>query len=867
MARLPGGVLPDESILGDAPSLRSGRSVPSYEGGAAAGAAISKGAAALGEGLSDLGRGLAIRERTDDAFELSKAKAAFTTGKIQLDSEFEHDADYGTAETRYRERLDKLRTESSTAINNPKLRDRFGVLISDDVARGVAGIQRKVYGQTADTEIASAQNDLKTWQEKGLSSGDEAERAHLLTTGQQRIEGLKLKGYITAQQAQQMGRQWVEGYGKQWLETRAPEDRVAVLKPFVDQGSVVDRIINVESGGKATATNPKSSAVGAGQFISSTWLDLIKTARPDIAQGRDDKALLEMRTDPALSREMVKVLADRNAAYLKTRGLPTDSSAVYLAHFLGPQGAAAVLSADPSQPVSELVSKEAVKANASILSGKTAGSVIEWAAKKMGAGPTSGTPADFVPQADRVRMFRQSEREVLQNQTAAAVGRGEQLERQMIDARAGTAELPTRAEIEADPVLDEPRRNTLLRQYDQAAEGVRQAEMAMARFADPAAGPVNPYDKNERDMADVVYQRLGANEPALSAVVDKFKVLPASVGVGIRGGLASNDPKRAEGALQLASNLITRHPTIFTKVDGEQEIEKAVTTFRHKVEDLGFTAAEATQKYLESQTPEYRARVAARIKGEDINEVIKKNLTVDDIGKAFDESWWPGSPTVEVDPKLRLKAFQSYVGLFSDFYSESGDIGDAKKNAVRQLQKVYGVSKLTGSDVVMHLPPDRAPAYRDLPDPAKVISDQAIAAIKGSTGQDVSRDKIKFIPILGGVTSRAYLSGDPPPYQLSWQNSKGLWEFRPFFADPKPAREALTEERRQGLEAAAAREDRIRSHDPALWLRNKLFSGASAEEKAAKDAREVRQQGLTDQMGQRLGSAVDGPRKSIEDLR
>jgi len=49
---------------------------------------------------------------------------------------------------------------------------------------------------------------------------------------------------------------------------------------------LIDSIIGAESGGDPNAKNPNSSATGAGQFISSTWLDTIKAARPDLAQGK-----------------------------------------------------------------------------------------------------------------------------------------------------------------------------------------------------------------------------------------------------------------------------------------------------------------------------------------------------------------------------------------------------------------------------------------------------------------------------------------------------------------------------------------------------------------------------------------------------
>jgi hypothetical protein len=108
--------------------------------------------------------------------------------------------------------------------------------------------------------------------------------------------------------------------------------------------SVAYRIVTAESSGDVTAKNELSSATGAGQFLDATWLDMIRTARPDIAWQRDED-ILNLRRDPDLSREMVARFARRNAAMLASRCLPVTPATLYLSHFAGSAGAVAVLSA------------------------------------------------------------------------------------------------------------------------------------------------------------------------------------------------------------------------------------------------------------------------------------------------------------------------------------------------------------------------------------------------------------------------------------------------------------------------------------------------------------------------------------------
>ncbi|KAF0136070.1 MAG: hypothetical protein FD139_481 [Methylocystaceae bacterium] len=119
---------------------------------------------------------------------------------------------------------------------------------------------------------------------------------------------------------------------------------------FPDQAAsslkaLVDRITMSESQGNPDARNKFSSAAGLGQFINATWMALIKKHRPDLAGALSDKEILDLRKDPELSREMTARYVEQNTSILMKKGLPVTPGALYLAHFAGPGGAAAILSA------------------------------------------------------------------------------------------------------------------------------------------------------------------------------------------------------------------------------------------------------------------------------------------------------------------------------------------------------------------------------------------------------------------------------------------------------------------------------------------------------------------------------------------
>lgn len=153
----------------------------------------------------------------------------------------------------------------------------------------------------------------------------------------------------------------------------------------------VDRVISVESGGNTNAKNPNSTATGVGQFIESTWLDLFRRYYPAEAAKMGNSAILELRKDATISKNLIEQYARENAAVLQKAGVSVDEAALQLSHFLGATDAAKVLSAAPGTPLKGLISSSSIAANQSILGGgRTVDDAIAYAQKRAGM-TTTGT--------------------------------------------------------------------------------------------------------------------------------------------------------------------------------------------------------------------------------------------------------------------------------------------------------------------------------------------------------------------------------------------------------------------------------------------------------------------------------------------
>jgi hypothetical protein len=164
--------------------------------------------------------------------------------------------------------------------------------------------------------------------------------------------------------------------------------------------SLADKIIQAESGGRniANQSGPggqaTSSAFGIAQFTKGTFEGLAgKAGKENPLYG---KTWDDYKSDTNLQREALNQLMDTNRQYLEKQKVSTSDAAIYLAHFLGPNGAVKVLSQPDSAPLASVISPSQMEANPMLQKMSTVADIKAWADKKMGGGGFASAAAGAI---------------------------------------------------------------------------------------------------------------------------------------------------------------------------------------------------------------------------------------------------------------------------------------------------------------------------------------------------------------------------------------------------------------------------------------------------------------------------------------
>jgi len=328
---------------------------------------------------------------------------------------------------------------------------------------------------------------------------------------------------------------------------------------------------------EGTGKNPMSSAQGLHQFIDSTFVGTAKKVFPELANKSPAEILALRGTKLADGTPIESALEQRfradNIASLTSAGIQPTPGNTYLAHFLGAGGARSVLGADPSTPVSSLLSPEAIAANKSVLEGKTAGEVAAWAANKfggepglaasmtasnarMGGAPTGFVPAGAAPVSLNAPTVNNALMLGLPNAVAPAVVNALSPQPQISGALTPPAAAPAAVAPAQPPLTGLAAQRAQIAQENLQAKGAEQTQRLEIDQRFSEAERAKARQEFDKTLANIVaqYKDLGAKgmlvKPGETTLVNRAKAAAATSAPGLTTVLS---PERGEALSTLAN--------------------------------------------------------------------------------------------------------------------------------------------------------------------------------------------------------------------------------------------------------------------------------------------------------------------------
>lgn len=523
--------------------------------------------------------------------------------------------------------------------------------------------------------------------------------------------------------------------------------------------NVVNRIIGAESGGRANARNPNSSASGVGQFLDSTWISTVRKHRPDLAEGRSNAELLALKEDEGLGREMTTRLTEDNAKTLARQGLSGTATNLYLTHFLGEGGGPTIIKASPDTPVSQLLSADVINANKSVLEGKTAGEVRAWAARKMreGSGIESDPTYDVIPFEDRVALRDDAEREA----AAAVNAQNSLLKAQkdtqvnslllgLLDGRMGQADIDNaRKEGWLDSYENVNKAQTVLKQKN---EGVALESGALAKLQTQGA-VWDPGNTDDKKMLNALIGKEGLNKiaqgdrqyvsDAIVPLVNQTGDVPTDVAGTLTGMLRSSNNMQAMFALDAMAQLQDTNELAFNQRFGSDvarnvDLWQARKDVTPQDELLNMVRGGTTQA-------ERQARSVLRKEAEDILSRTENGVPV---GKGLLQQvvsqfgGWFTDANQYTSPFANQALEREFQTQFVDAYSKVGNTEEAVSLAKKELERTWAVTEIGDRSILMKYPPERV-GYRKVMGSYDWINEQAKSdlALKPDEGFELFSDE------------------------------------------------------------------------------------------------------------------------------
>ncbi len=427
------------------------------------------------------------------------------------------------------------------------------------------------------------------------------------------------------------------------------------------------------------------------------------------------------------------VYARENAGYLGDRGHATTPGNIYLAHFLGPGGAVAMLNADPTRSAAE-VNPAAAKANPGVFhhqddngapdhnAPKSVSEVIDWAHHMMGDTPVmvdwgrwlTAIPADIksrIALGAAAAALRAENERAGEIRAANAKARDE-FKNRILSGKAGLLDLDQARQGGAG-WLSDPKDYAELRVLA-INESDSDLRFVAAREAYDDPGTMfSRFDAGDRKAIDLIYDRGSAKAGqgllegedgaarALNDIVERAGFLPAAAADRLYEGMWSAEDGERGNAIAVIEALHARNPEAVASSLGEDAIRRMQD---YRVLSRSYDGRDLIRRMDHTDSGEIGRRAKLGAEAERFAET-------NDLRGIIGEGLVPGTLDWEAlaprHDSARRELEDDFRVAFTDRYSVSGNERVAKKHALELLAVKWGVSQVGSAPAVMAYPPER----------------------------------------------------------------------------------------------------------------------------------------------------------------
>lgn len=794
--------IPTRDELSPPGPFRSGRGIARQDT-----TAEGLGTAAMGRGLSQLGAGVSsfaqqMRER-QNTLDVARAELAKNQGFVNVQNSFDQDGDYGTWEQRSQQQTQEVVQNAASVIRDPELRELWSVRAQRDAIRVNDSLRDQAFELQSQAQVVQFEDTLEANRRLYVdpdTPDDIRNRARQDIAGS--IDVALESGLITPVQADRWRTTYIEDADYQRGQLAVERDPTAVPAPrlALDVAEGVD-IENVDA-----------RTIDRFHALQSAYGESIR-----IISGARSQEHNEAVGGAERSRHLATHGSD--AIDLDVSGL-SRAERIRLLELASSAGFTGIGIYSNSLHL-DLGSRRAWGPNYG------RGSVPDWAENFVERHLNGQIEQSLtVDSPDWYRRIRPSQRQILSDRSAALIddqrtaGLAEQ--RAAYDARRGslqlgivTGDVASEQQI-LDADLTDSDKATLIRSFRANQEQEDAAQTFLRDWSNGSAREVNPYDSADRSLINDAYEELliavpEESRPAAAAqFIADTGVVPRQAVADVRQLLNADSLESVTQGVEQAAALYDAAPRGLDAVQNGGEIRETAQLYNELVNNRGRAPQDVAQRLIDQRDPETRRQ---RQVLDDLWDDESETFQIGDVLGRLGDNWVPGGPIGGITPQMEQSVLADYMEFAEDAFkgAAQGDTDLARSIALDRMNELYGVSRVSGQEVVMRRPPEN---YYPVVDG----SQEYIRELAMMDARELDENAQNVMLQAAPETTQDIRAGRMPRYDLWYLDGRGVWnlaqgQFIPDQDKLVELSEISSEERRIRFEIERDYAQALRSSD------------------------------------------------------